>query len=451
MTNYVMKKTFFGHFCAGEDTSDMRPTIARLKSAGIGPILDYAAEADIDESTVPPLTPEEKKIVSRVYDYRDEQLCNDREKVFEKCIRSAHELRGNEGGDAFAAIKITALGNPALLERVSTAITEIRNLFLKFDVDGNGTVSKEEFKRQYEKYFISGGAGYEQLFRQMDDDNDDTVDYVEWSSALTIEDLHHMTGLCRAAGPLAKATLTEEERELLLDMRARVDRLAELASQLNVKIMVDAEHSYFQPAIDNLANTLMRKYNRERTIIFSTYQMYLHDSQQRLHDDIARARKGGYRFACKLVRGAYMELERARAEEKGYESPIHATKADSDANYNRGVGYMMERIGAGEPLSLMIATHNQHSIEAALEEASRHGLTPQARIYFGQLLGMADHLTYSLGNAGYRAYKYVPFGKVHEVMPYLIRRAQENSDMLGGVGTELRMLREEILRRLHLH
>jgi proline dehydrogenase len=449
LTDFVMRRTFFGHFCAGEHTVDMGPTINRLKSAGIGPILDYAAEADIDESTVPPLTTEEKQIVSRVYDYRDEQLCDKREKVFENCIRSAYELRGGEGKDAFAAVKITALGNPLLLERVSITITEIRNLFFKFDLDGNGRVTKEEFKRQYEKYFV-GGPGYEKMFHKMDLDSDGSIDYVEWSNALTIEDLHHMTSLCRSEGPLLKATLTAEERELLLDMRARVDRLAELASELNVKIMIDAEHSYFQPAIDNIANILMRKYNRDRTIIFSTYQMYLQDSHTRLLDDMARAKAGGYRFACKLVRGAYMELERARAKEKGYASPVHLSKQDTHDNYNRGVAYMVEKIGAGEPLSLMIASHNQQSIELALEKAAQCGLTPEARIYFGQLLGMADHLTYSLGNAGYRAYKYVPYGKVKEVMPYLIRRAQENSDMLGGVGAELRMLQGELTRRLKL-
>jgi proline dehydrogenase len=212
--------------------------------------------------------------------------------------------------------------------------------------------------------------------------------------------------------------------------------------------MIDAEHTYFQPAIDNLANTLMKKYNKDRTVIFSTYQMYLSDSHSRLMDDMARARRGDYHFACKLVRGAYMELERARAVEKGYPSPIHVSKQATHDNYNRGVAHMLDKMADGEPVSLMIASHNQQSIELALDKASQRGLGPDARIYFGQLLGMADHLTYSLGGANYRAYKYVPYGKIKEVMPYLIRRAQENSDMMGGVGTELRMLRAEILRRL---
>mmetsp|Transcript_101267 Transcript_101267/g.198742 ORF Transcript_101267/g.198742 Transcript_101267/m.198742 type:complete len:534 (+) Transcript_101267:33-1634(+) len=445
-TDFVMRKTFFGHFCAGENTDDMGPTIKRLKDAGIGPILDYASEADIDESAVPPLTREESLIKTRVYDYRDEDLCDKRAQVFASCIRSADILNKGKDKDGFAAVKVTALCNPILLERVSIAITEIRNLFLKFDVDGTGVVSKDEFKRQYEKYF-TGGLDVDQVFQAMDNDFDETVDYIEWSNTLTIEDLHKMTSSCRTKGPLANATLTEEERELLVNMRARINKLADLASELNVKMMIDAEHSYFQPAIDNIATYLMKKYNGERATIFSTYQMYMVDSHSRLLDDIARAKQGNYHFACKLVRGAYMELERARAIEKQYPSPIHVDKQTTHDNYNGALTYMINKMADGENISLMIASHNQQSIELTLERAAERGLPPSANIYFGQLLGMADHLTYSLGGAGYRAYKYVPYGKIQEVMPYLVRRAQENSDMLGGVAVELRMLRNEIIRR----
>ena len=447
ITDAVLRRTFFGHFCAGQDTSDMGPTIKRLKAAGIGPILDYAAENDFDEEDVKPLSNAEQKIKTRVYDYRDEELCDQRAKIFESCVRSANALNFEKDVDGFAAIKITALGNPILLERMSNAIVEIRNLFLKFDIDGTGEVSKDEFKRQYEKYFTNN-MNVEEVFKYINRDDDDTIDYVEWSNALTIEELHTMTSHCRARGPLADATLTEEEREILVVMRDRINRLAELASELNVKLMIDAEHTYFQPGIDNIAETLMRRYNKDRTVIFSTYQMYLTDSHRRLLDDAKRARQGGYHFACKLVRGAYMELERARAVEKHYPSPIHVSKQETHDNYNRAVSYLVDKIADGEKVEVMIASHNQQSIEMTLQKADQRGLQPSAPIYFGQLLGMADHLTYSLGGAGYRAYKYVPYGKIHEVMPYLIRRAQENSDMMGGVSVELNMLKKEIFRRM---
>lgn len=426
----------------------MFPSIRRLEEAGIGSILDYAAEADIVEDEIRPLTPEEHQIKTRVYDYYSESVCDSRAKVFESCIQSAYDLKSTrKDGACFAAVKCTALGNPKLLERISIAIVEIRNLFLKFDVDNSGHVTKEEFKLQYEKYF-DGGMNVEEVFQLMDNDADDNIDYVEWSNMLTIEELHKLTSFCKTRGPLAKATLTEEERELLMVMRNRINSLAELADRLNVKLMIDAEHTYFQPAIDNIATNLMRRFNKERPLIFSTYQMYLLDAKQRLFDDVTRAHHGHYYFAAKLVRGAYMELERNRAAELGTLSPILPTKEDTHSNYNSAVARLIEKMAGGQQVELMIATHNQHSIELALQQANTCGLGPEARIYFGQLLGMADHLTYSLGNNKYRAYKYVPYGKVKEVMPYLIRRAQENSDMLGGVGTELRMLRQEIGRRM---
>ena len=445
ITDYALRKTFFGHFCAGQDTSDMGPTIRMLENAGIGAILDYAAEADIVEDEIRPLTPPEVQIKSRVYDYYNEDICDARAKVFESCIESAHTLKGTK--DAFAAVKVTALGNPKLLERVSTAIVEIRNLFNKFDVDNTGLISKEAFKKQYETYF-SGGMDVDEVFKMINADNDDSIDYVEWSNCLTIEEIHKLTTFCKSQGPLAAATLTEEERELLLVMRNRMYKIVDLADKYNVKLMIDAEHSYFQPAIDYFTHILMKKYNKNRALIFGTYQMYLTDSHGRLLDDISRAKNGDYHFACKLVRGAYMELERARAADKGYTSPIHLTKQATSDNYNAGIAYMLDKIADGDKVQLMIATHNQESIEMTIAKAAERGLGPEANIFFGQLLGMADHLTYSLGAAHYKAFKYVPYGKIKEVMPYLIRRAQENSDMLGGVGVELTMLRKEIFRRL---
>eukprot|EP00600_Ochromonadales_sp_CCMP1393_P010437 CAMPEP_0174957234 /NCGR_PEP_ID=MMETSP0004_2-20121128/1963_1 /TAXON_ID=420556 /ORGANISM="Ochromonas sp., Strain CCMP1393" /LENGTH=430 /DNA_ID=CAMNT_0016205329 /DNA_START=293 /DNA_END=1585 /DNA_ORIENTATION=+ len=429
----------------------MKPTIDRLENAGIGSILDYAAEADIVEDDIRPLDEDETKIKSRVYDYHDEELCDIRAKVFESCIRSAHALQqGQSTADGFAAIKLTALGNPLLLERISTAIVEIRNLFLKFDTNKSGFVTREEFRSQYEIYFTSADMSVDEIFESMDGDHDDRIDYVEWSNSVTIEQLHNITAHCINEGPLAKATLTEEERQLLADMRKRINLLADIADELDVKLMVDAEHTYFQPAIDNIVLELMKKYNRQRPLIFGTYQMYLTDSYRRLLDDTVRAEKAGYHFAAKLVRGAYMELERNRAKELGIDSPIQPTKEDTHRNYNEGMCYLIDLMAEGKNVQLMIASHNQTSIELCLQRTDHYGLGPEANIYFGQLLGMADHLTYALGNAKYRAYKYVPYGKVKEVMPYLIRRAQENSDMLGGVGVELRMLEKEITRRLKI-
>jgi proline dehydrogenase len=446
LPDFVLKSTFFKHFCAGETTEDIKPVIDQFNSNGIGSILDYAAEADFEE--LPDLSPEEKKIQVRTYDYKNEALCDKRTEIFIKCLKSAHEVKGNRS-NAFVAIKCTALTDPKLLEKMSIAVTEIRNLFHRFDRDGSGYITLEEFKQQYETIFTNS-QNFDEIFQQLDTDQDGKVDYVGWSNVITIEDLKNMTQNCRVQGPLFKATFTEEERDLLLKMRGRVNRLAELASSMNVQMLIDAEHTYFQPAIDNIAYTLMNKYNRDKAVIYTTYQMYLNDSMSRLLTDLHRASQGKYYFATKVVRGAYLELEQKRAQEMGYPNPIRPNKEATDESYNQAINELLTRIKDGGKVEMMVASHNQHSIETTVKLMDQYGIPSHGPVHFAQLMGMADHLTFGLGKGKYKAYKYVPYGLVEEVMPYLTRRAQENSGMLGGAKNELKMLRKEIKRRFKL-
>ena len=244
--------------------------------------------------------------------------------------------------------------------------------------------------------------------------------------------------------------LNEEEMTLLENMINRVEKLAELASDLDVKMMIDAEHSYFQPAIDYITTRLAQKYNvGDKTIIYNTYQMYLLDSEERLQHSVEKAKRDGFGFACKLVRGAYMQLEREYSKVNGLPDPIHRTIEDTHANYDLGVEFLLSEMQKGTDIEFMLATHNQVSIEKALDHMKRKNISKD-RVYFGQLLGMSDQLTFSLGNELYRAYKYVPYGKVEEVMPYLVRRAQENADMMNTTQHEAKLISKEILRRLNI-
>jgi proline dehydrogenase len=243
--------------------------------------------------------------------------------------------------------------------------------------------------------------------------------------------------------------LDANEVKLVKQMRERIYKLAKLAKDLGVRLMIDAEHTYFQPAIDNITVDLAKKYNNDYPVIFSTYQMYLKDSRQRLKTDIERAKKGNYKFAAKLVRGAYMVLERQRAKDLGYEDPINDTLDATHRNYNGAIKEVLQAmVSSNNQIEIMVASHNQQSVELTLQVMNELGLPPSAGVYFGQLLGMSDHLTFSLGNNGYKAYKYVPYGKINEVMPYLIRRAQENSGALSGAKVEIDMINSEIKRRL---
>jgi proline dehydrogenase len=455
ITNFVLKSTFFGHFCAGEDEESVRPTVKRLENSGVGSILDYAAEADVEEDKEKEVKPavssssssSRSKIQGRVYDYKNEEMCEIHLKTFTKAINSVK----NVSPTGFAAIKCTALGNPELLKRVSSTLVEIRKLFHAIDKDNTGFVTKEQFIETFSNKVE--GHDISQYFENWDKDGDGRVDYIEWTNGLKIEELHFLAAHSTVRSEkLSKAVLNEEERELLKKMKERVHSLAQLAKDLGVRLMIDAEHTYFQPAIDNITNELSKKYNKSGTFpaIFSTYQMHLKDSYHRLITDMDRAKKGNYKFAAKLVRGAYMVLERQYAVDNGLPDPINDNIGITHDNYNRALTEAISRISKGDDIEIMIASHNQQSVELAVKTMTENNLPPSAGVYFGQLMGMSDHLTFALGSHGYKAYKYVPYGKVQEVMPYLIRRAQENSSALSGAKTELYMTRQELTRRLTL-
>lgn len=451
LVNAVIRRTFYKQFVAGTDAQSIQPTLRFLRENGIRAILDYAAEDDVDEQPAPkskpetlPLTMPHSMVTVRTYPYAGEDLADRRMSVFLKSIEAAAAAEGQ----GFAAIKVTALGLPALLERVSNAHRQIYNLFNRFDASNDGVIDREEFERIYNELFVDDGEERrEKMFQHLDTDRDGKVDYVGWSKQVSVHDTRAIASRCRSRGPFAEAALSEEECHLLDAMMGRVDRLAKVASEAGVRLMIDAEHTYFQPAIDSVVTEMQRRYNRDEPVVFNTIQCYLKDSHERLRIDLERARREGYKYGAKLVRGAYMVLERARAVELGYPSPIQDSKADTHANYDRCMREMLQYV-ASEGCEVMVATHNQESIERTVTGMGELGLPPSSGVYFGQLLGMADHLTFTLGRAGYGAYKYVPFGAVDEVMPYLIRRAQENSDMLGGVGKEVAMMRTELKRRL---
>jgi len=460
LTDMVMKATFFKHFCAGEDIISIQPAIHKMKRYGIGGILDYAAENDgdscitaFDEENVPDDNVPENVFDQpvRVYDYVSEKQCDRHVETFLKCIRAVKDV----SPEGFAAVKVTALGNPILLERMSNAITEAKNLYAKFDDNGDGVVSREDFARGYRIFFDNADERLDQLLDLLDPNEDDKVDYIEWSKLLEPSDLPAITANCREIGPLSLATPSSEEIKLIEAMRRRLYTLAEEAAYSGVRLLIDAEHHKFQAAIDNLTIDLQHKYNStDRTkipIIFNTYQCYLKDTPERMMIDVERSKRNSYHFATKLVRGAYINYERERAAELNLPDPIHPTIEDTHKCYNECLEYLIRyRVENGVNLEVMCATHNQQSIVHAINLMNKYGIRPSdSAVYFAQLFGMCDNLTYTLGRNGFSAYKYVPYGLVHEVMPYLMRRAQENSGMMGNNTTkELALLKGEIRRRL---
>ena len=225
----------------------------------------------------------------------------------------------------------------------------------------------------------------------------------------------------------------------------RVDRLCRLAHDKGVRIFVDAEETWLQPYIDYLALEAMRAYNRERPIIFNTYQFYLKDGLERLKADSATIFDAGCQFGAKLVRGAYMEKEAGRASAEGKPNPINLSKEASDVMYDEASLYCLDHL---DKTAYCLGTHNADSCRRMVEHMAERDIAPDdTRIWFAQLLGMSDNLSYPLAEAGYNVAKYVPYGPVKAVVPYLIRRAQENTTVAGQSGRELTMIRQEVKRR----
>jgi len=257
-----------------------------------------------------------------------------------------------------------------------------------------------------------------------------------------------MTGLARFS-LLEKlnvsASLEAQEKSEYHRIMGRVDRICSLAHELNVRVMIDAEESWIQGAIDSMAIEMMKRYNQEEAIVFNTYQLYRNDKLESLRSDCKMAISEGFMLGAKLVRGAYMEKERERAVKNEYPSPIHSDKASTDQDYDEALRFCIGKIHA---VSLIAGTHNEASCRYLVDLLHREGVSEDnEQVYFSQLLGMSDNLSFNLAAAGYNVVKYVPYGPVKAVMPYLFRRAEENTSVAGQMGRELRLISIEKQRR----
>jgi proline dehydrogenase len=239
--------------------------------------------------------------------------------------------------------------------------------------------------------------------------------------------------------------LTPEEEKEWERVVARYDAVSKAAFENDVPLLIDAEETWMQTAADDLIEEMMRKYNKEKVIVFGTLQLYRWDRLDYLKGLHKRAKDQGFKIGMKLVRGAYMEKERERAEEKGYKDPICVDKDATDKNYNDVLKYMFDNL---EDMSIFNGTHNEESAYLLMELIDKAGLKRNdQRLWFGQLYGMSDHISFNLAREGFNAAKYLPFGPVKDVMPYLIRRAEENTSVAGQTTRELDLISKEKKRR----
>lgn len=240
----------------------------------------------------------------------------------------------------------------------------------------------------------------------------------------------------------------EEENVEWERVRERMYDICEVAAEKNIGVLIDAEESWIQDPVDRLSVEMMEIFNREKCIVFNTIQLYRHDRMNflRMYHSIARQR--GFVLGVKIVRGAYMEKERTRASQFGYPSPIQQDKCFTDGDFNTAVEYCIDNI---ENIATVIATHNEYSNLRAAELMDTKGIAHNhPHIHFSQLYGMSDNITFNLAKAGYSVSKYLPFGPIRDVIPYLMRRAQENSSINGQTSREVILIRSELRRRAKL-
>ncbi|PIB31040.1 proline dehydrogenase [Maribacter sp. 4U21] len=225
----------------------------------------------------------------------------------------------------------------------------------------------------------------------------------------------------------------------------RFDQVCKKAYDLDVALLIDGEESWMQDAADDLVEEMMRKYNKEKAVVFNTLQMYRWDRLPYLKELQKRAQEKGFKIGVKVVRGAYMEKENERANEKGYSTPICESKLATDINFDETVAYIIDNL---DIISIFSGTHNEESCYKLIELMDKNGIAKNNNgVWFGQLYGMSDHISFNLAANGYNVAKYLPFGPVRDVMPYLIRRAEENTSVAGQTTRELSLLKKERKRR----
>ncbi|XP_059214688.1 proline dehydrogenase 1, mitochondrial [Centropristis striata] len=487
MFEKMMKMTFYGQFVAGEDHNSIKPLIQKNQAFGVGAVLDYSVEEDLTqeeaekkemdscvseaEKESPGADHREKKykahrqfgdrrggvISARTYFYADESKCDNQMETFINCIRAS----GGASADGFSAIKMTALGRPQFLLQFSEVLVKWRRFF-NFLAAQQGKsdmmvleqkLELEELKESLTTMGIGPKDDIENWFTGEKLGLSGTIDLLDWNSL--INDTTKISNLLMVPNletghlePLLNKFTAEEERQMKR-MLQRVDVLAKHAVENGVRLMVDAEQTYFQPAISRLTLEMQRIFNREKPIIFNTYQCYLKEAYDNVTVDVELSRREGWYFGAKLVRGAYMYQERDRAQEIGYEDPINPDYEATNRMYHKCLEFVLEEIEHSRKANVMVATHNEDTVKFTLEKMNEMGLSPtENKVYFGQLLGMCDQISFPLGQAGFPVYKYVPYGPVNEVIPYLSRRAQENRGFMKGSQRERSLLWRELKRRV---
>ncbi|XP_059049298.1 proline dehydrogenase 1, mitochondrial-like isoform X2 [Achroia grisella] len=476
----IMKATFYGQFVAGEDQNTIKPTIDRLRSFGVKSILDYSVEEDItqeeaekrevsasisesgdkqEEGQLRQYHVEQRfadrryKVTSaRTYFYLNEASC---EKNMEAFLKSIDAVAGVTKSTGLMAVKLTALGRPQLLLQLSEVIMRARNYMQQIGGGTGNVLTHHKTIEDFQRYFGNHSTKPEvqEFMKKITSDKEGIVHLFPWSNILD-KDMG-LSDSFRVPDPKTGqmrrliSQISPKEEEMFRNMLRRLNHIIQAANEVDVRIMIDAEQTYFQPAISRICLEMMRRYNKDKFLVFNTYQTYLKNTYNEIVTDLEQAQRQNFYWGAKLVRGAYIEQERARAAAMGYEDPSCENIEATTTSFHKCLKEILSRAEQKGRLGIMVASHNEDTVRYAIQLMKEHNIKPDDKVVcFGQLLGMCDHITFPLGQAGYSAYKYVPYGPVLEVLPYLSRRANENRGFLVKIKKEKGLILKEIFRRI---
>eukprot|EP01088_Endostelium_zonatum_P009093 TRINITY_DN22290_c0_g1_i1.p1 TRINITY_DN22290_c0_g1~~TRINITY_DN22290_c0_g1_i1.p1 ORF type:complete len:522 (+),score=130.94 TRINITY_DN22290_c0_g1_i1:195-1568(+) len=410
----ILKNTFFNHFCAGENLEETKRTIEQYRRQGVQSLPDRSTEdANNDAETVENLNRMLRTIESFKSSIDSDNINSVSTKQIEKPV-------------TFIPIKLTAYTTGNLLKRISNFILYSQICSQSPQDPNSSSTSTPEFFS--DKKQVTPLPPFLQN---------------EFYPASKAFPGFQNFSLENSTPP---KPWTPEEQSAYEKLLATVDKICEQASNCNIKLLLDAERTALQPSIVHFARVLQRKWNKNQALIYNTFQMYLKENEKNLAHELEEAKKNGYILGVKLVRGAYMESEAKTAKNEEVENPVRGSKEETDEYYNEAIKMLMENIEGR--VALFMGTHNLKSAEVACREMGKRGMgTRDGRVHFGQLMGMCDDLTFGLANKRYNIHKLLPFGKINDVFPYLLRRVQENSSVLSGTSREIELMQREIARR----
>lgn len=395
--HWLIKQTYYRHFVAGQDLTESVATASQLSKAGIGTILDYSVESEngnVDE------------VVQVLID----------------SIRTS----GAENFMPFSCFKISGLVHHHLLRRIDDIFDHQKQ--------------NPQFKPALELLNMANSDNYVAFANEL----------IKNAKAREMSGNQLLkTDLPKPGTSEIPPPLTVKELEtMFLPFVTRLERLGEACRQYDQAVLIDAEQSWFQETIHFAARCLMSRYNKQKPLIYNTYQMYLKESPSKLQEDITYAKQNGLVMGAKIVRGAYMDAEAAWAKQRGCENPVFPTIDGTHNAYNTAVGTMLD-LAKNDEGAVVIASHNEQSMVLASQGLfSRSMPSDHPLVHFGQLYGMCDHMSLALAHNGHNVVKYVPFGPVEHVMPYLLRRVAENRGFLASTKKEQRLMLEELKSRV---